>query len=91
MENMDQIEKKVMMPDPNLVETNIRIIGDKRPIIEVVKLMAYIRHAIRNNLKCEIKVKLGHNIANTPFMFDVNGLEVQDFITKNEVIINWTS
>lgn len=74
--------------NPNLVDTQIKIIGDRRPISQTIKLLAYIRHAIKNNLKCEIKVNIGHNIMNSDFIFDVNGQEIPDFITQKTIEIN---
>ena len=33
----------------NLVETTIKLVGDRTAIAQTVQLLAYIRHAIRNN------------------------------------------
>lgn len=72
----------------NLNDTNIHVFGDNMLICQVVQLLAYIRHAIKNNLQTEIKVKVGNNIANSQFAFDVNGLEIKDYITKEEIELN---
>lgn len=72
----------------NVVDSDVRLIGDKMTICQVVQLLAYIRHAIKNNLQTEIKVKIGGKIANSDFMFAVNGLEIPDYITQPEVEIN---
>lgn len=74
--------------NPNLVETNLRMIGDKSTIAEVVRLVAYIRHAVMNNLNKTIVVNIGENVVNTKFLFDVNGLEVQDYIAQDQISIN---
>lgn len=71
-----------------LVETNIKIIGDKTIICQIVQLLAYIRHSLKNNNKDTIKVNIGNTIANSQFMFDVNGLEIPDFITQNTIEIS---
>jgi hypothetical protein len=74
--------------NPNLVDTQIKIIGDRRPVNQVIKLLAYIRHAIKNNLQTEIKVKIGHNVVNSDFLFDVNNFEIPDLITQKTIEIN---
>lgn len=71
-----------------LVETNVRFIGDKDTISQIVLLLAYIRHAVKNNLKIDIKVSIGNNIVNKELMFDVNNQEISDYITKDILAIN---
>ena len=73
---------------PNLVETDVRIIGDSQAISQVVLLLAYIRHALRNNLHTKIEVEVGKDIANVDFAFDVNQQEIKDYITKENIIIS---
>lgn len=73
---------------PNLVETDVRIIGDSQAISQVVLLLAYIRHALRNNLHTKIEVEVGKDIANIDFAFDVNQQEIKDYITKESIIIS---
>lgn len=72
----------------SLVETNIRLVGDKTAIAQTVQLIAYIRHAIRNNQKQNIHVTISNTVANIPYMMDVNGMEVPDLVTVNNVQIN---
>ena len=83
-----QIDEVNIGYNPNLVETNLRMIGDKSTIAEVVRLVAYIRHAVMNNLNKTIVVNIGENVVNTKFLFDVNGLEVQDYIAQDQISIN---
>ena len=71
-----------------LVETNVRFIGDKDTISQIVLLLAYIRHAVKNNLKTDIKVSIGNNIVDKELMFDVNNQEISDYITKDTLEIN---
>ena len=66
-----------------LVETNIKIIGDKTIICQIVQLLAYIRHSLKNNNKDTIKVNIGNTIANSHFLFDANGIEIPGFIPPN--------
>ena len=73
---------------PNLVETDVRIIGDSQAISQVVLLLAYIRHALRNNLHTKIEVEVGKDIANVDFAFDVNQQEIKDYITKESIAIS---
>ena len=72
----------------SLVETNVRLVGDKTVVAQVVQLLSYIRHAVRNNLKTSIQVDINNTVANVPFMLDVNGLEVPDLVTVNKVQVN---
>lgn len=72
----------------NLVEANIKLIGDKTVICQIVQLLAYVRHSLKNNCKDTIKVNICNNIANSQLMFDVNGLEIPDFITQNNIEIS---
>lgn len=68
--------------------SELRMIGDKIVLIQVVKLLAYIRHALQNNLKTSINVKIGEKIANVDFKFDVNQLPIDDLITQKEIMIS---
>lgn len=96
MENEANIVQEVQPKDlskesmfrRDVADSDIRLIGDKMTICQVVQLLAYIRHAIKNNLQTEIKVKIGSKIANSDFMFAVNGLEIPDYITQPEAEIN---
>ena len=72
----------------NLVETNVRLMGDKTIVAQVVQLLSYIRHAVRNNLKTSINVDIPITVANASFMFDANGLEVPDLVTVEKTQIN---
>lgn len=72
----------------NLAETNIKMIGDQSTLCQIVLLLSYIRHAIRNNMQTDINVKIGKKIANGQLMFDVNGLEIPDMIVQDNVEIN---
>lgn len=72
----------------NLVETNVRLMGDKTVVAQVIQLIAYIRHAVRNNLSTKIEVDIPNTVANVPFMFDANGMEVPDLVTVEKTQIN---
>ena len=72
----------------SLVETTVKLIGNKTVIAEVVQLLSYIRHALRNNAKTDINVKIGTTVANVDFMFDVNGMQVPDLVVVPETNIN---
>lgn len=80
--------KKNQMQNFRLGHSDIRIIGDKVLLIQIVKLLAYIRYAIKNNIKTDINVKIGEKIANTNFAFSVNDQEVEDLITQNTIEIS---
>lgn len=72
----------------SLVETNVRLVGDKTVVAQVVQLLSYIRHAVRNNAKTSIEVDIRNTVANVPFMMDVNGMEVPDLVTVSKVQVN---
>ena len=83
-----QTQSELENYNSNLVETNIRLMGDKTVVAQTVQLLAYIRHAIRNNLTTKIQVDLPNTAANVPFMMDVNGMEIPDLVTVERVQIN---
>lgn len=70
------------------VKTVVDLYGDREIIGQTVQLLAYIRHALRNNRKCEIRLKIGNTVANPDFMMDVNGFEIPDLVTCPEYQIN---
>lgn len=72
----------------NLVETNVRFLGNKTIVAEIVQLLAYIRHGIKNNANADIVVKLRNTVANPSLMMDVNSLEVPDLVIQPEIQIN---
>lgn len=82
------MEKNEASYNNNLTETDVKLIGDQTTICQIVVLLSYIRHAIKNNMKTDISVKIGSKIANGQLLFDVNGLEIPDIITQNLVEIN---
>ena len=72
----------------NLVEVNVRLMGDKTVVGQVLQLLSYIRHAVRNNMKTTIDVDINNTVANAPFMLDANGLEVPDLVTVSRTQVN---
>lgn len=72
----------------SLVDTNVRLIGDKTIVAEVVQLIAYIRHAIKNNMEKDITVSIGNTVANVPFAFSVNDMAIPDLTTVDRMQIN---
>ena len=80
--------KRNQLQNLRLGSSQMNIIGDKLILIQIVKLMAYIRYAIENKMKTEIKVKLGQKIASNEFNFDVNGLPIGELIAQPTIEIN---
>ena len=72
----------------NLVDTNVHLMGDKTVVAQIIQLLAYIRHAVQNNMKTKIEVDLNNTVANVPLMMDVNGMQVPDLVTVEKVRIN---
>ena len=60
----------------SLKQVDIRLMGDKTIIAQTIQLLAYIRHAIRNNLKTNINISIENTVANLDYMFDANGMQV---------------
>ena len=84
----DQKIEEVFATNSNLAEADVKLIGDRTTICQIVQFLAYVRHAIRNNIKAELKVKIGSNVANGQLLFDVNGLEIPDLIIQENIEIN---
>lgn len=72
----------------NIKQVDLRLMGDKTLIAQTIQLLAYIRHAIRNNLKIDIKISIRNTVANLDFMFDANGMQVPDLVTQKTIQIN---
>lgn len=73
----------------NLVDAEIRMVGDKYTISQVVMLMSYIRHAIRTGEKKDIKVSIGKKKSSPDsFNFVVNNSDVDDLIPLDVAEIN---
>ena len=81
---MDRNEKI----NKRLTTTDIRLIGDKSTIAQIVQLLAYIRYAVQNNMKTEIRVPIGQYVVNTVLHFDVNGQQVPDLVAQSVSEIN---
>ena len=74
-----------------LTEADLHMFGDKAVLAQVTQLLSYIRHAVKNNMKTEIRLVLNDSestVANAEFMFDVNGCQVPDCVTRPEWWIN---
>jgi len=86
---MEDLKKETVdETNSRLVETNVKFIGDKSTISQIVMLLAYIRHAVKNNLRKDITVNIGKYVVNKELLFDVNGQEIDDFITQDFIEIN---
>ena len=68
--------------------SEVRMIGDKIVLVQIIKLLAYIRNAIQSNTKTTISVKVGQRIANAQFTFYVNQLPIDDLIAQDEVVVS---
>ena len=80
--------KAVSNTNLNLVEADIKLIGDRTTICQLVQFLAYVRYVIKHNLQSEIKAKIGSKVANGQLLFDVNGLEIPDLIAQDSIEIN---
>ena len=87
-ENKELQQTDIDVINSNLVETNIRFLGDKNTISQIVQLLAYIRHAVKYNDHLHIDVEIGKYVMNSPLVFDVNGQEIADLVPQNIAHIN---
>jgi len=74
-----------------LTDADLHMFGDRTVLAQVTQLLSYIRHAVKNNAKTEITLKIcdsADTVANAEFMFDVNGCQIPDCITQQEWWIN---
>lgn len=85
---VEESVQNIEVINKSLVDTNVHLIGDMTTISQIVQLLAYIRHAVKNNSQQDILVKIGRNVVNTPLAMDVNGQEVKDFIAQDFIDIN---
>ena len=73
----------------NLVDAEMRMVGDKYTISQVVMLLSYIRHAIRTGEKKDIKVSIGKKKSSPDsFNFVLNYSDVDDLIPMDVAEIN---
>lgn len=82
----ENIEKKTIQS--KLVESSIKVIGDKSTVCEVIQLLAYIRHAIKNKQQIKIEVNVGSKVNSDFFGFQVNEQEIKDYISQEYIEIN---
>ena len=82
----ENIEKKTIQS--KLVESSIKVIGDKSTVCEVIQLLAYIRHAIKNKEQIKIEVNVGSKVNSDFFVFQVNEQEIKDYISQEYIEIN---
>lgn len=71
-----------------LVESHIKVIGDKSTVCQLTMLLAYIRHAIQNKQQKTITVNVGSKVNSDFFGFQVNDQEIKDYITQDSIDIN---
>ena len=81
-------EVKYMSPSKNLVECDIKIIGDKQTTCEIVQLLSYIRNVLKNKQTKDILVKVGKKSVDEFFGFSVNGQEIKDYIARDVIEIS---
>ena len=84
----DSRNETVEETNARLVDTIVHFVGDKSTISQVVMLLAYVRYAVKNNLRKDIVVQIGKNVVNKELLFDVNNQEIDDYIAKDFIEIN---
>lgn len=69
-------------------ETDIKLIGDKGPITQIIILLAYIRHYLQNNESGEIKITIGKKMKTDFFAMQVNDQEIPGIFPEESIEIN---
>lgn len=69
-------------------ETDIKLIGDKAPITQIIILLAYIRHYLQNHESGDIKISVGKNMKSGFFAMQVNGQEIPEIFPQESLEIN---
>lgn len=90
-EDLDEQIRNNMLRNVTLADAELRMFGDRTVLAQVAQLIAYIRHAVKNNTPAEIKLsicKSDSTVAGAEFMFDLNGCQVPDLVPQPEVFIN---
>ena len=87
-DDLEENSEEGLVNNPNLTNSIIRVIGDKSIIRDVIILLAYIRHAIKNGESTKIELNIGKTISGGEFVFDVNQAEIPDLITQTTHNIN---
>lgn len=90
-ERLEEQIRENNLKNVTLTEADLHMFGDRTVLAQVTQLLSYIRHAVKNNAKAEIRVVIGdseNTVANAEFMFDVNGCQVPDCVTQEEWWIN---
>lgn len=83
----EQIERNQSL-NISQTATDLRFIGDREIICQVVQLLAYIRNALKTGNPTHIDVEIGNEIAGPTFTFDVNGCEIKDITAVKHTKIN---
>lgn len=90
-EALDEQIRENNLKNVTLTEADLHMFGDRTILAQVTQLLSYIRHAVKNNAKSEIVIRIcdsSDTVANAEFMFDVNGCQVPDCVTQQEWWIN---
>ena len=89
--DLDEQIRNNMLRNVTLADAEIKMFGDRTVLAQIAQLVAYIRHAIKNDTPTEIKLsicKSDSTVAGAEFMFDLNGCQVPDLVPQREVFIN---
>lgn len=80
--------KEALERSRNAREIDIRIMGDRNLLVNIVSLLGQIRSALNSGSPTDINVRIGHNIANGYFGFTVNDEQIDDLVPAKSVDIN---
>ena len=90
-EDLNEQIRNNILRNVTLADAEIKMFGDRTVLAQIAQLVAYIRHAIKNDTPTEIKLsicKSDSTVAGAEFMFDLNGCQVPDLVPQPEVFIN---
>lgn len=69
-------------------ETDIKLIGDKATLTQIVVLLSYIRYYLQSGTSGDIKVSVGKNMESSFFGLQVNDQEIPNIYPRDNVEIN---
>jgi hypothetical protein len=80
-----------MLRNITLADAEMKMFGDRTILAQIAQLIAYIRYAVKHNLQTDITVsicKSDNTVSDAEFMFDLNGCQVPDLVSQQQVFIN---
>ena len=81
-------DDKEIVPLKTRHAADIRLIGDRTTMREIVLLLAYIRDILDEHRQADVMVHVGYNLKTDPLNFSVNNQEVPSLRAREQISIN---